>query len=262
MNLKSLFTKNNYIYLYNLLKPYPKSVFSEPKDNSGFNSLNEIIEYIELKKYDSLTVVACGPSANYIKNTDNSLFLSTNRAIELTDIYPFIYMVADPFCLVNYIKNFKTNKNWKGTFFWYYTNKQKSKAIEIKLLKKYLSSYSRERREFLITNTNRHNELQSVHQEIVAFCKEKMDIDYFGVNSGFQILVFGYVLAYKSNITLKVYGLDLGEKKEAYFNKEMKLGKTIKSDFTKRKVNEFLEKIYINEKIEVQNFSFFNSNRN
>lgn len=260
MNIKSFFRKNNYIYLYNLIKPYDKSVLSEPKDNSQFSSLDYIIDYLELKKYDSLTVVACGPSANQLKNNDNTLYLSTNRAIKLTNMYPFIYMVTDPFCLVDYIKNFKTVDNWKGTFFWYFTNEQKNRTTEIKMLKKYLKSNSREKREFLITNTNQQHELQSVHKEIINFCKQKMNIDYFGVNSGFQILVLGYLLAYKSNIPLKIYGLDLGEKEEAYFNRRVKLGKTIKSDFTKKKVSEFLDKIYDDRIIDVQNFSYFKSN--
>ncbi|MGB8704597.1 MAG: hypothetical protein WCD31_06185 [Gillisia sp.] len=77
------------------------------------------------------------------------------------------------------------------------------------------------------------------------------------MNSGFLILVFGYMLAYYGGIPLKIYGLDLGEKEEAYFNKQVKLGKTIKSDFTKKKVREFLEEIYDSDKIKVENFSYF-----
>lgn len=257
MNFNSIFKKNNYIYLYNLLKPYPKSVRKKQNDNSSYNSLEALVNYLEIHKYEELVVVACGPTSNKINYSNKSLYLSTNRAIQLMHSYAFIYMVSDPFCLVDYIKTYNPPKNWKGTFFWYYATQKRKKNVEIKLLRKYLRNYSRRRREFLITNSKEDDILYKVHAEIVYFLKENMDIKFFGVNSGYQILVFGYILAYYGNIPLKIYGLDLGEQEEAYFYKEVVLGKTIKSDFTKKIVGEFLEKIYVENKIDVQNFSYF-----
>lgn len=257
MNFNSIFKKNNYVYLYNLLKPYPKSVRKKRNDNSVYNSLEALVNYLEINKYEELVVVACGPTSNKINFSDKSLYLSTNRAIQLMGSYAFIYMVSDPFCLVDYVKTYNPTKNWKGTFFWYYSTQKEKKNLEEKLLRKYLKNYSRSRREFLITNSKENNILYKVHTEIVNFLKEKMDINFFGVNSGYQTLVFGYLLAYYSNIPLKIYGLDLGEKEEAYFYKKVVLGKTIKSDFTKKTVGEFLEKIYAENKIDVQNFSYF-----
>lgn len=257
MNLKSIFRRNNYVYLYNLLKPFPKSVRKRHISNVSYNNIQAIVDYLELSEYEELVVVACGPTSRNIRFSNKSIYLCTNRAIRLMGSFPFIYMVTDPFCLVDYIKSYNPPANWKGSFFWYYSSEKKQKKAEVKLLRKYLTSYSRSKREFLITNLKEDNILNEVHYEITNFLKEKLGINFFGVNSGFQILVLGYVMAYYSNIPIKIYGLDLGENEEAYFYKKTELGKTIKSDFTKKIVGEFLEKIYKEDKIDVQNFSFF-----
>ncbi|MGB8704596.1 MAG: hypothetical protein WCD31_06180, partial [Gillisia sp.] len=94
-----------------------------------YNSLAQIVAGLEVTKYDELVVVACGPTSNNIKLSQNSLYLATNRSIQLVDSYPFLYMVSDPFCLVDYLKNFKCPSNWKGTFFWYHSTAKKEKSI-------------------------------------------------------------------------------------------------------------------------------------
>src|SRR5690606_30035872 len=76
--------------------------------------------------------------------------------------------------------------------------------------------------------------------EINMVLKESFNYQHFGVNSGFNTLVFAAVMALKAGKPLESYGLDAGVGGEKYFHKNSTLGLNIKKENTKSKITEFL----------------------
>ncbi|WP_147678606.1 hypothetical protein [Algibacter pacificus] len=257
MKLASFFNKSNYKHFYHLLKPYPKGVGNSKPDFSCFPDIQSIVNYLEVEKYKSIVIVATGPSSRSLNYNKENLYFCTNRALYLMKNMPFVYLVNDGYCLVKYLKKFKSPSNWKGTFFWYFTTKTRKNSREFDLLNTYIKTKTRSKKEAIITNTNEHHVLNHIHNELIDFLKKELEINFFGVNSGYVLLVFTYIIAYYGKKPIEIYGLDLGEKEEAYFNKTVELGKTIKSDFTKKHFKQFYDVIYNNDKINVINHSFF-----
>jgi hypothetical protein len=254
MKFKALLNKRNYIHLYNLIKPYPNNIELTGLDYSDFKSLNSIIQYFEVKKYKKIIVVASGPSANKLLKDTSCLYFCCNDSIKLVDDLDFIYMLQDPFYLMRYLKTFKGKANWKGTVFWFYYSDRSKKMYDVMV--SYLMKKSREKREFLITNNENEPSARSVHREINEILKEVFKYEHYGVNSGFNTLVFATVLAYLAGKPLEIYGLDAGVGGERYFNKNSTLGLNIKKDNTKFKIAEFLDKLR-ECNLEVYNFSNF-----
>ncbi|WP_158837989.1 hypothetical protein [Polaribacter sp. L3A8] len=261
MKIKSLLNKRNYEFYYNIIKLYSMSVRRVPKNYDNYTELSNIIKYFDVDKYDKIAVVASGPSSKNIVLNNDTLYFTTNAAISLVNKKDYVYVVNDSYYLIKYLKSFKESENWKGSVFLYATNEGREKEYGVKLLYKYLKSKSRTKREFLITNNETKPALNSVYEEFIMYIKNKLEIDFFGVNSGFIALALAYVLSDMCDKKLEIYGLDLGENGEGYFNKKITVGKSIKGNFTKNKVGDFLDKIYsINNK--VSNKSYFKTKKN
>ena len=239
MNLKSLFKKRNYLYLYYKYKSYPSTVNKFPNDYEGYESFKDILNYIAIEKFEKIVAVASGPSATKIEYSDNYLYLCTNSSIELVkNKVNYIYSVSDEFYLYKYLNSFKEDRYWLSTFFYFFLNSASEPKKNV--ISKYLTSTSRSRKEFLIINEknsfNSDNFYSDIHEVFV-----KWDYDHFGVNSGFNNLVLAAVVASFTDLPLVSYGLDMGVGGECYFNKASSLGRSIKGDFSKEKVAEFLE---------------------
>lgn len=257
MNISSLLKKRNYEYLYNIIKPYPKGVKNTPKDYSEFSKLSDIIAYLDVSSYDKIVVVASGPSSKTLTLEDKALYFTTNKAIALVKDYNHAYIVNDSYYMSTYLKRYKPTETWKGTFFWYTTTPAMRENTVIKMLYKYLGNKSRARREFLITNVDEGKALPTIHEELITFVKDKLGINYFGVNSGFVTLVLAYIIADLTNKNIEIYGLDMGEKGEGYFDKKVTVGKSIKGESTKKIVGEFLDKVYEQKGEKIINNSYF-----
>lgn len=256
MRIKSLFVKRNYVLLYNIIKRYPANVKSQVKKYDDYIELSKIIKYFEINKYDKIVVVASGPSSRNIVFDEKALYFTTNAALELVDERDYVYILNDSYYLIKYLKTFKGSNGWKGTIFLYSATKNKEKEYGIKFLYKYFKNKSRSKREFLITNSKIAPSLNSIHEEFIKYIKDKLDIDFYGVNSGFATMAFAFVLSDICNKKIEIYGLDLGEKEEGYFNKKVEVGKSIKGDYAKKNISNFLNKIYMLDN-NIKNYSFY-----
>jgi hypothetical protein len=257
MKTLSIFNKRNYKFLFFRLKPYPKTVRNIPEDYSDFQNLESIIDYFDFKQYSKIVVVASGPSSNKIKWDKDAIYIGTNNSIEIIKNSNFIYFVSDHFYLTKYLKSFKDDFNWKGTIFWYYVNDKIKKSKTYKLLNTYLQTKSRKKKEFLICN-DVNKDSKSIMNEVSDFLKMEFDFDFYGINSGFVATVMAFVFAYKTNKNLEIYGLDMGENGQGYFdNKNVEVGISIKGDYSKGIVSDFYKKVHFQSKIEVANHSYF-----
>lgn len=253
MKLKALFNKRNYKHLYHQILPFPKHLRNEKLYND-FTSLNSIIEYLEVKKYDRIVVVASGPSAIKLKKRSKYLYFCCNDAIKLMDDINFVYMLHDPYYLMKYLKTFKEKQNWKSTIYWFYYSDRSKYIYDI--IQNYLAKYSRERHEFLLTNHENNFGNSKIYTEINKVLMSIFNYRPYGVNSGFNTLVFASVIAYLAEKPLDIFGLDAGVGGEKYFNRTSTLGLNIKKENTKMKIAEFLEALEKSE-IKVQNYSNF-----
>lgn len=244
MRFSTFFSKRNYEYFYYLIKPFPKGVKNHCNSYDRFINLSSIIDYINVKDYKKIVVVASGPSAKKLKLEDDTLYFTTNNAIKLVKSVPYIYVVNDSYYLMKYLKTFKSSIEWQATFFWYVSTTSRIREYAIKCLSNYLKTKSRNKKEFLITNVDESFCLKSVHNEVVGYLKSNLNINYYGVNSGFVTLVLAYVISDISNKEIEIYGLDMGEKGGGYFDKQVQVGKSINGDKSKEIVREFLLKIY------------------
>ncbi|MAO38232.1 MAG: hypothetical protein CMP12_20455 [Zunongwangia sp.] len=253
MNLRSLFKKRNYLYLYNKYKSYPSTVNSFPNDYSEYESFKDILKYIAVENFEKVVAVASGPTAKNIEYNDKYLYFCTNNSIELVkNKVNYIYTVSDEFYLYKYLNSFKEDQYWVSTFFYFYLNSaSESKKNDIS---KYLTNNSRSRKEFLITNEKNSFNSDKINSDIKeVFVKWKYN--HFGVNSGFNNLVLSSIVANFANLPLVSYGLDMGEGGQYYFNKPSSLGRSIKGDFSKAKVTEFLK--VLNNEVTFENNSNF-----
>lgn len=258
MKLSSVFNKANYKTIYYLLKPYPKGVKNGGVDYKGIESLKDIVAYLNIDAFEKLVIVASGPSSRNIEFSDKALYFATNDAMKLVKDHNFVYLVNESFYRLRYLKTFVGKENWKGTFFWFASTRDNLKASGTQLLLKYIKLKHRTKKEFLITNTE-DCPLLPVHKEITEFLKTELDIKYYGVNSGYVMLVLVYCMAYISNKPVEIFGLDLGEKEEGYFDKKVEIGKSVKGDKAKEVVGTFLTKVYKRE-VPVINHSYFMQN--
>ncbi len=254
MKFKALFNKRNYIHFYHLIKPFPEHVNSTELDNSNFNNLNSLIEYFDVEKYEKIVVVASGPSAQKLVPDKSCLYFCCNDAIKLVNETDFIYMLQDPFYLMRYLKTFKGKQNWKGTVFWFFYSGSSKNMYDS--IVDYLMRKSRKRREFLITNNGNKPSAKQIYEEINSVLKDVFKYEHYGVNSGFNTLVFAAVIAYIAGKPLEIFGLDAGVGGEKYFNKNSSLGLNIKKDQTKLKIGEFLQAIQRSDLI-FYNYSYF-----
>lgn len=257
MDYRSLFRLRNYQHFFHRVKPYPGSVRDEALDYSEFKDLRDLIEYLDIKKYHKIVVVASGPSASKITREQGNIYFSCNDSLRLVQDLPHVYMLYDMFYLTRYLKTFEGGNSWKGSVFWYNFNNPHSHKI-YKLTRKYLIQYSRIRREFLITNRN-GEDLKSLYLEVEDLLQVAFDYRHYRVNSGFNTLVFAALLAYLMDKPLEIYGLDMGIGGDAYFDKKSPLGRSVKSEKNRGLVAVFLNKLY-NSKVEAKNFSNFKRN--
>ena len=257
MDLKSLFRSRNYQHFFHRIKPFPASVKKEPLDYSGFEDLNDLIEYLEIKSYKKIVVVASGPSASKINYDQENLYFACNDSLRLVQDLPHVYMLYDMFYLTRYLKTYGGESGWKGSIFWYNYNNPHSHKI-YRLTRKYLNYYSRKKREFLITN-KAGEDLQPVYDQVESLLQGVFDYRHYRVNSGFNTLVFAALMAHLENKPLEVYGLDMGIGGNKYFNKDSPLGRSVKSQKNRELVGVFLDKLY-KSKVETMNFSNFQGN--
>ncbi|MCX2837500.1 hypothetical protein OQ279_04985 [Salinimicrobium sp. MT39] len=257
MNYKSLFRSRNYQHFFHRIKPFPATVKKEPLDYSKFKDLSDLLDYMEIKEYRKIVVVASGPSASKIIFDKENIYFACNDSLRLVQDLPHIYMLYDMFYLTRYLKTYEGGNGWKGSIFWYNYNNPHSHKI-YRLTRKYLQRYSREKREFLITNKS-EEELQSLYYQAEILLQEAFDYRHYRVNSGFNTLVFAALLAYLESKPLEVYGLDMGIGGNKYFNKDSPLGRSVKSQKNRELVKLFLDKLYRSD-VEVKNFSNFQGN--
>lgn len=256
MNLKSIFKKRNYKYLWYLLKPYPNSV--KRRDSFlSISTIDKLINALEVARFEKIVVVASGPTAKQMIKCENNLYISTNNAILLTKDVPFIYIVNDSYYLMRYLKTFIGPKKWLGTIFWYFSTPSMLRNKSHLKLIQYLETKRRNKEEILITNSDDSVAQSDLHREINGYLKKTIDFDFYGVNSGFVAVVIGFVLSHYSSKPMEIYGLDMGLKGGGYFNSGQELGKSINSDSSKSVVSDFLNKIYYLNGYSVSNFSYF-----
>ena len=254
MDYKSLFRLRNYQHFFHRIKPFPASVRKEALDYSEFKDLNDLIDYLEIKKYRKIVVVASGPSAAKLPKEQGNIYFSCNDSLQLVQDLNHVYMLYDMFYLIRYLKTFKGGNGWKGSIFWYNFNNPHSLKI-YKITRKYLSRYSRRKREFLVTNRSAED-LQPLYEEVETLLQEVFNYRHYRVNSGFNTLVFAALLAYLADKPLEVYGLDMGVGGDAYFDKKSPLGRSVKSEKNRELVAVFLDKLY-SSKVDTKNFSNF-----
>lgn len=255
--LAKFFKKRNYRFLLNILKPYPRDVVNSSKNYADYKKLSQIIDDLKVMDYNKIVVVASGPSSANLRIESNALYFATNESIKLVRHSDFIYVLNDNYYLVEYLKSFKQTENWRGTIFWYASTKTKLQEYGVKLLKKYIKKKSRSKKEYLITNLQDEFSLHEIYAELLFKVKNNLDIKYYGVNSGFVTLFLAYVISAECDKDLEIYGLDMGENGEGYFNRKTEVGKSIKGDNNKQKVGVFLDELYLKQKGKVKNYSYF-----
>lgn len=256
MKIISLFSTRNYTYLYYLFKRSPKEVKKDCNTYDEFTNLSSIIDYLTVKDYKKIVVVASGPSAKNVTLEKDTLYFTTNSALELVKSVPHVYVLNDSYYILKYLKSITNSKEWKTTIFWYVSTTSKRNERAVKILERYFETKSRDKKEFLITNIDKSFMLKNVHVELVEFLKQNLDINYYGVNSGFVTLVLAYVISVISNLEIEIYGLDMGEKEEGYFDRKKKLGKSVKGEKNREVVKSFLLKAY-QSKTKIINHSNF-----
>lgn len=260
MNLFSLLKKRNYIFLYHTLKPYINSVKKEKKDYYSYSSLVSLSNYLELDKYKKIAVVASGPSAANLILEDDTLYFCCNDSINIVKSKPHIYIVHDKFYLIKYLKSFSPTYNWAGTLFWIYDNKSKTNYKSFEKVLKYITTRSREKREFLITNFNYIKSSEALNLDLIMTLENDFDFSYKSINSGFNTLLLASVFALKNDKALEIYGLDMGIGGEKYYNKNAVIGKSIKGDNNRDIVASFLSNLY-KKNMNIDNRSNFMTHR-
>lgn len=256
MNFKSLFNKNNYNYLFNLIKPYNGSVKDIPTDISELSDLTSLLNYFEIDKYKKIVVVASGPSSNKMKLEDDALYLCTNRSIQLVKEKNFIYIVYDPYFLTLYLKSFPEYPFWKGTFFWICNNNTKINSISFEKALKYLHKKSRTKKEILITDFQYNINSKNLDLLLKSYIEDVFNFKYYSINSGFTSVLLGCVLAHLNKMPIEIYGLDMGEGGNAYFDREAPIGKSIKGENNRLIVKQFFMKSY-QSNLKITNYSNF-----
>jgi len=256
MDFKSIFKKRNYNYFFQLIKPYNDSVKNRPTDITKINDINNLSNYFEVYKCKKIVVVASGPSSNKIKLEDDVLYLCTNNSLQLVKQKKFIYIVHDPYYLTIYLKSFTGYKYWKGTIFWIINNNSKINFISFQKVINYLSKKSREKKEILITNYEYNENSKNLDEYLKSYLETYFNFQYKSINSGFNCLLIGSVLSHLNKVSIEIFGLDMGEGGEAYFNKKANIGKSIKGENNKLIVKDFLTKLYQSD-IEITNYSNF-----
>lgn len=256
MKITSFFSLRNYKYFYYLIKPFPEEVKKDFNSYSEFVNISALVDYINVKNYKKIVVVASGPSAKNVTLEKDALYFTTNNALKLVESVPHVYVLNDSYYILKYLKSISNSEEWKTTIFWYVSTTSKIKESAVKILENYFETRSRDKKEFLITNIDKPFMLKNIHVELVEFLKLNLDINYYGVNSGFVTLVLAYVISVISDIEIEIYGLDMGEKEEGYFDKKIELGKSIKGEKNREIVRSFLLKAY-QSKAKIINHSNF-----
>ncbi|CAD0008461.1 hypothetical protein [Flavobacterium salmonis] len=256
MNVFSLFKKRNYIYFYHRLKPYSRSVRKGMLDYSDYESLNNLSDYFRISDFKKIVVVASGPSAKKIVLEKDALYFCCNDSINIVKTMPHIYVVHDPFYLIKYLKSFVPTDKWMGTTFWIMDNKSKINSNSFEKVLYYILRKHRNKREFLITNYKYNKSSEFLYKELIESLKEDFGFTYQSINSGFNTLMLGAILALKKNKPLEVYGLDMGIGGNQYYNKSASIGKSISGDNNKEIVKDFLNQLY-KQKIKIYNASNF-----
>lgn len=256
MNFKSIFKKRNYNYFFQLIKPYNDSVRNIPTDISEINDIDKLSDYFDVTHYKKIVVVASGPSSNKIRLEDDALYICTNSSLQLVKKQSFIYIIHDPYYLTIYLKSFPGYQFWKGTVFWIVNNNSKINNTSFQKVFRYLLKKSRIKKEILITDFDYNENSKTLDKSLKTYLKSKFDFQYKSINSGFNCVLIGCVLSHFNNIPIEVFGLDMGEGGDVYFNKKANIGKSIKGENNKIIVKDFLLKAYQSD-INIINYSNF-----
>ncbi|UAB86178.1 hypothetical protein INR75_09360 [Zunongwangia sp. SCSIO 43204] len=253
MRIKSIFNKRNYIHLYHKYKAYPNSVncFSF---NHELDCYKGLLESVQINKFEKVIAIASGPSSKKVILNDKNLYFCCNNSIQLlkeSGCY-YLYTLSDDYYVWKYLKTFEKDNYWLSTIFYFYLSKSTIKKRN--LIATYLENYSRGKPEVLVTNDTKDLNSNRIYSDIQSVF-EKWNYKHFGVNSGFNNLVLAAVAAHFLDLPLISYGLDMGIGGEEYFDHKTKLGHSIKGDFSKRKVYEFIS--IVDKEIDFENFSNF-----
>lgn len=242
MNLFSLFNKRNYKYFYYKIKRYPKSVSKKAIGFKEITTIDDLINYFEIQQYKSIAVIASGPTSKNISLEKDVLYITTNDAIKIVSNANFIYIVNDTFYLTRYLKTFKADSFWRGTIF--FIENIPSNIFLFSKIKKYLATKSRTKKEFLISSIKDNEYKNNIFDEFDRILKEKLGFSYEAINSGFMCVQIAFVFSTITKKPLYIYGLDMGVGGDVYFNAKSELGKSIKSDINRSKVEKVLNAMY------------------
>jgi hypothetical protein len=168
----------------------------------------------------------------------------------------FLYVVHDPYYLTIYLKSFTGYSSWKGTIFWILNNESKINFISFQKVLQYLSKKSRAKMELLITNFSYNQNAKALDDALKSYLVSTFDFQYQSINSGFNCLLLAGILGHLNTISVEVYGLDMGDGGDTYFNKKGSIGKSIKGENNKLIVKDFLQKAY-QSTMKITNYSNF-----
>ena len=259
MKLKSFFQKRPYQYLW--AKYFPFYIRARIQKTPTSKCFIDIIKNLNQLNFDRLVVVASGPSARNVKLSDNCLYLCTNNSIDIVKKQKFIYFIQDKYIVLRYLKFFKPNAQWQGTFCLVNNNDFEGNKKVYEYVSKYLKKYSRSKGEYLISDFNKTSLANTWFEELNSFLEKEFDYKFESLNSGFSLLILSVYIAFILDKPLEVYGLDFGYGGKEYFD-----GKQINEKhcaYEKKniiKMDKFIDRLYKNKKIKVKNYSFYRPN--
>ncbi len=249
--------KNHYISILQKILPLYK--YAEKTKNPIEFKFADILS--QLKNFDKIAVIASGNSLNKLKELDNRcLYITTNNSVYKAFGYNFLYFSFSFEYINMYLREgFNKSDGCIGTIFHFSKSKMniKKRNRAYNLIKNYISTYSRNYPEILISdNINDSIEFEN-HTIIDSFIKDTFQVDFSELNSGISILLLGYYFAKKLNKEINIYGLDAGEGGQSYYTKTGVPGKDVSDDITKEFLNRILNTIYSNNELVIRNYSYF-----
>lgn len=224
--------------------------------NKGFEDfpINDLIENF-LKK-DKIIVVCNGPSASKVKISNENLYLVTNNGKDLMQVETdYLYYVNDGFYIKKILSKNSFLKNGQNILF-YYNNSIPHKNGLAYLLKN-IHLLENKKKYFISSEIDNLHSIKNYNDFYKFYEKRNLPVKI--QNSGVFILLFGYYLAYKMNLPIEIYGLDLGVGGNIHFNNKGVVGKSVIHDRVKKNTKMYLNFMY-KEYPSIKNYSNFNPN--